>query len=107
MTRAFWRFHLIGPTVLVWAMGLASASLAQEPQPRDFLHPIITMMCDATNKSWGIRNNHTYRSIQIEVRWHPEGGQAKSEMFVLPPGQERPIGCAPTLDIVSAKFMDF
>ena len=69
--------------------------------------PYVDKKCDDVNSSWLITNKHTYLSIQVTVRWRPVGGMQKEETIVLSPAQRRPVGCAPTVEIVSAELMQF
>ena len=80
---------------------------AQEPAAADFVDPYFDKDCDDANRSWLVLNRHTHLSIQVTIQWHPIGGEPKEETMVLSPQQRRPVGCAPTVNIVSAQLMAF
>lgn len=73
----------------------------------DFVHPYVDKKCDDVNNSWLITNRHTHLSIQVTLQWQPVGGMQKEETIVLSPQQRRPVGCAPTVQIISAQLMEF
>lgn len=78
-----------------------------EPAAADFVVPYVDKKCDDVNSSWLITNKHTHLSIQVTIQWQPVGGKQKEETIVLSPQERRPVGCAPTLQIVSAQLMQF
>jgi hypothetical protein len=43
----------------------------------------------------------------VTIQWQPVGGKQKEETVVLSPQERRPVGCAPTVQIVSAILMQF
>jgi hypothetical protein len=91
----------------------ASFSRAQEPAATgtptaaDYVLPYVDKKCDDVNSSWLITNKHTHLSIQVTIQWQPVGGKQKEETVVLSPQERRPVGCAPTVQIVSAILMQF
>jgi hypothetical protein len=94
--------------VAVLACGvLADPCRADEPAAADLVLPYVDKQCDDANQSWMIENRHTYLSIQVTIQWHPVGGKQSEETVVLSPKERRPVGCAPTVQIVSAQLMEF
>lgn len=99
--------------VALLACGLIPVDLCRaqeppaEPAAADFVVPYVDKKCDDVNSSWLVTNKHTYLSIQVTIQWQPVGGMQKEETIVLAPQQRRPIGCAPTVQIVSAQLMQF
>jgi hypothetical protein len=91
------------------ACGLIPVGLcrAGEPAAADFVLPYVDKKCDDVNNSWMITNKHTHLSIQVTVQWQPVGGKQKEETIVLSPQERRPVGCAPTVQVVSAELMQF
>jgi hypothetical protein len=85
----------------------ASFSHASEPSAIDFVVAMDDKPCDDANRAWSVMNQHTYLSIQITVQWQPVGGMEKQETLVLPPLKRVPVGCAPSVKIVSAVLMQF
>lgn len=81
---------------------------AEEPAAAaDYVSPYVDKKCDDINNSWLIVNKHTYLSIQVTLQWQPVGGKPKEETILLAPQERRPVGCAPTVQIVSAELMQF
>lgn len=93
--------------VLMCAMLPADFSRAAEPTAMDFVVALEDKPCDDTNRAWSVLNQHTYLSIQVKVQWQPVGGMQKEETIVLPPQKRVPVGCAPTVKILSAELMQF
>lgn len=96
--------------VLAWlACGLIPAQFcrADDPVAADFVVPYVDKKCDDVNSSWLIANKHTHLSIQVTLQWQAVGGRQKEETIVLSPNERRPVGCAPTVQIISAKLMEF
>ena len=93
--------------VLICVLLPAEFSRAAEPAAIDFVVALDDKPCDDTNRAWSVLNQHTYLSIQVKVQWQPVGGMQKEETIVLPPQQRVPVGCAPTVKIVSAELMQF
>jgi hypothetical protein len=92
------------------ACGLITANLCPAAEPAaaaDFVVPYADKQCDDVNRAWAVMNQHTHLSIQVTIRWHAVGGMQKEETMVLPPQARRHVGCAPTLQIVSAELMQF
>lgn len=82
-------------------------SRAAEPTAIDFVVALEDKPCDDTNRAWSVLNQHTYLSIQVRVQWQPVGGMQKEETIVLPPQKRVPVGCAPSVKILSAELMQF
>ena len=80
---------------------------AEGPPAADFVLPYVDKKCDDANSSWLITNKHTHLSIQVTLQWQPVGGKSKEETIVLSPQERRPVGCAPTVQIISAVLMEF
>ena len=95
--------------VVLLACGALPAGLcrAEEAVAADFVVPYVDKQCDNVNQSWMIENRHTYQSIQVTLQWHPIGGMQKQETLVLSPKERRPVGCAPTVNVVSVALMQF
>jgi hypothetical protein len=93
--------------VLVCVMLPANFSRAAEPAAMDFVVALEDKPCDETNRAWSVLNQHTYLSIQVTVQWQPVGGMQKEETLVLPPQKRVPVGCAPSVKILSAVLMQF
>jgi hypothetical protein len=85
----------------------AQFSRAAEPSAMDFVVALEDKPCDETNRAWSVLNQHTYLSIQVKVQWQPVGGLQKEETIVLPPLKRVPVGCAPSVKILSAELMQF
>ncbi|MET0533079.1 MAG: hypothetical protein ABW171_02550 [Steroidobacter sp.] len=85
----------------------ASFSRAAEPAAMDFVVAMEDKPCDDANRAWSVLNQHSYLSIQVTVQWQPVGGKQKEETLVLPPQKRVPVGCAPSVKIVSAVLMQF
>lgn len=103
----------LAAAALVCGTFWASFSRAQEPAAAatpaaaDYVLPYVDKKCDDVNSSWLIANKHTHLSIQVIIQWQPVGGKQKEETIVLSPQERRPVGCAPTVQIVSAQLMEF
>jgi len=82
-------------------------SRAAEPSAIDFVVALEDKPCDDANRAWSVLNQHTYLSIQVRVQWQPVGGMQKEETIVLPPQKRVPVGCAPSVKILSAELMQF
>lgn len=93
--------------VLMCAVLPAELPRAAEPAAMDFVVAMEDKPCDDTNRAWSVMNKHTYLSIQVKVQWQPVGGMQKEETLVLPPLKRVPVGCAPTVTIISAELMQF
>jgi hypothetical protein len=93
--------------VLICVMLPADFSRAAEPTAMDFVVALDDKPCDETNRAWSVLNQHTYLSIQVKVQWQPVGGMQKEETIVLPPQKRVPVGCAPSVKIISAELMQF
>lgn len=93
--------------VLICVMIPADFSRAAEPSAMDFVVAMDDKPCDDANRAWSVMNQHTYLSIQVTVQWQPVGGMQKEETLVLPPQTRVPVGCAPSVKIVSATLMQF
>ena len=85
----------------------AEFSRAAEPTALDFVVALEDKPCDDANRAWSVLNQHTYLSIQVKVQWQPVGGLQKEETIVLPPQKRVPVGCAPSVKILSAELMQF
>lgn len=94
-------------SVALWILACTQSLAGDTRSADDYVVPKFTMNCDAMNRSWFLVNQHPFRSIQVRLRWHAVGAMEKQEEFVLTPGQERPVGCAPSLEILSARFLEF
>lgn len=90
-----------------WADFSRAQEPAAAPTAADFVVPYVDKKCDDVNSSWLITNKHTHLSIQVTIQWQPVGGKQKEETIVLSPQERRPVGCAPTVQIVSAQLMQF
>jgi len=97
----------IAVAALICVLIPASFSRAAEPSGADFVVAIDDKPCDDANRAWSVMNKHTYLSIQVTVQWQPVGGMEKQETLVLPPLKRVPVGCAPSVKIVSAVLMQF
>lgn len=93
--------------VLICSLLPADFSRAAEPSAMDFVVALEDKPCDDANRAWSVLNQHTYLSIQVRVQWQPVGGMQKEETIVLPPQKRVPVGCAPTVKILSAELMQF
>lgn len=93
--------------VLICVPFQADFARAAEPAAIDFVVALDDKPCDDTNRAWSVLNQHTYLSIQVKVQWQPVGGMEKEETIVLPPQKRVPVGCAPSVKIVSAELMQF
>lgn len=93
--------------VLICVMLPADFPRAAEPSAIDFVVALDDKPCDDANRSWSVLNQHTYLSIQVTVQWQPVGGMQKEETLVLPPQKRVPVGCAPSVKIISATLMQF
>lgn len=93
--------------LLICVMLPAHFARAAEPAAMDFVVALEDKPCDDTNKAWSVLNQHTYLSIQVTVQWQPVGGMQKEETIVLPPQKRVPVGCAPSVKILSAVLMQF
>jgi hypothetical protein len=93
--------------VLICGLLPADFSRAAEPSAMDFVVALEDKPCDDANRAWSVLNQHTYLSIQVKVQWQPVGGMQKEETIVLPPQKRVPVGCAPTVKILSAELMQF
>jgi hypothetical protein len=93
--------------VLMCVLLPADFSQAAEPAAIDFVVALEDKPCDETNRAWSVLNQHTYLSIQVKVQWQPVGGMQKEETLVLPPQKRVPVGCAPSVKILSAELMQF
>lgn len=91
------------------ALTVAHVSLAQDAPPpaTSFIVPKPDKECDPFNRSWKVTNQHTYLSIKVTVRWQAVGAKEMQEEFILPPGANRGIGCAPNVEIVAAELLQF
>lgn len=85
----------------------ADSCRADEQVAADFVAPYADKQCDDVNRAWSVRNRHTYLSIQVTIQWHAVGGMQKEETMMLAPQAWRYVGCAPTVQIVSAQLMQF
>ena len=93
--------------LLVWSLGFVNLCRAQEPSAVDFIETFADKQCDDANRAWAVLNKHTYLSIEVTLQWHPVGGKEMQEKKVLAPLQRLPVGCAPSVTIVSAQLMQF
>jgi hypothetical protein len=95
---------LLGVTLL----GGAEMSSAQEEEvATNFASLTYGAECDAQNKRLILGNAHTYKSLQIIVRWRAAGGKDLQEQFFPAPDTKLEIGCAAEAQIVEAKFAEF
>jgi len=92
---------------LMCVMLPANFARAAEPAAMDFVVAMDDKACDDANRAWSVLNQHTYLSIQVTVQWQPVGGMQKEETIVLPPQKRVPVGCAPSVKIISAVLMQF
>lgn len=93
--------------VLICVMFTGGMCRAAEPTALEFVVALDDKPCDDTNRAWSVLNKHTYLSVQVTVQWQPVGGMQKEETLVLPPLKRVPVGCAPSVKIVSATLMQF
>jgi hypothetical protein len=93
--------------VFICVMLPADFSRAAEPAAIDFVVALEDKPCDDVNRAWSVLNQHTYLSIQVKVQWQPVGGMQKEETIVLPPQKRVPVGCAPSVKILSAELLQF
>ncbi len=100
-------FVRLALAVLICVMLPADFPRAAEPAAIDFVVALDDKPCDDTNRAWSVLNQHTYLSIQVKVQWQPVGGMQKEETIVLPPQKRVPVGCAPSVKILSAELMQF
>jgi hypothetical protein len=92
---------------MICVMLPAEFSRAAESTGMEFVIALDDKPCDETNRAWSVLNQHTYLSIQVKVQWQPVGGMQKEETLVLPPLKRVPVGCAPSVKIISAELMQF
>jgi hypothetical protein len=107
MIAAQKNFTRLAVAVLMCVVLPADFSRAAEPTAMDFVVALDDKPCDDTNRAWSVLNQHTYLSIQVKVQWQPVGGLQKEETIVLPPQKRVPVGCAPSVKILSAELMQF
>ena len=96
--------------IALLACAVIPASLCRAAEPESamqFVVPYANKACDGENRSWALHNQHTYLSVQVKVQWHPVGGMQKEETMVLSPQEKRPVGCAPSVVIVSVELLQF
>lgn len=93
---------------LSFALGsLSGVSRGQEEVATNFATLTYTAKCDDVNRRLVLENAHTYKSLQVVVRWRAAGGKDLQEQFFPPPQSKIEIGCAAESQIVEAKFVDF
>lgn len=93
--------------LMICVMLPAEFSRAAESTGMEFVVALEDKPCDEANRAWSVLNKHTYLSIEVKVQWQPVGGMQKEETLVLPPQKRVPVGCAPSVKIISAELMQF
>lgn len=107
MTSARLAARTIPAALLTCGILVARLCPAEEAPAASFIVSTPDLQCDEFNRSWKVTNQHSYLSIKVTMRWHAVGAKEMQEEFILAPRAIRGIGCAPSVELVSAELMQF
>jgi hypothetical protein len=86
---------------------IARIASSQEDAASDFVKLSYSVECDAQNRRLMLTNAHTYKTLQVVVRWRAAGGKDLQDQFFPAPSTSIEIGCAADAQIIEVQFANF
>lgn len=100
--------HRITATLLGMTLSTAAGiAWSQDESASNFAKLSYATPCDAKNNRLLLTNEHTYKTLQVVVRWRAAGGKDLQDQFFPAPSTSLEIGCAADAQVVEVKFADF